>query len=238
MKSNGTVQTFGWNASGQLGNGTTADSLTPITVSGLSNVGSIAASYAHTLALDASGAGISAWGSNASGQLGDGSTAQTRLSPVRVNGLSGVRLIAAGSSHSLAVKNDGTVWSWGNNVYGAVGDGTTTNRTTPVQSKGLSNVSAISGGFSHSMALGIRAGVVLTRSVAKADFEWSNISLDVPHSIVELSSGTALDKATAGDRLHYSIFVNGTEIEVQSAVYTNNDTVDFETSPSLIARRR
>ena len=60
---------------------------------------------------------------------------------------------AAGDLHSLAVKPDGTVWAWGYNYYGQVGDGTTTNRSTPVQVAGLSGVSAVAGGFDHSIAL-------------------------------------------------------------------------------------
>ncbi len=222
LKSNGTVQTFGWNANGQLGNGTTTDSLSPLTVSGVAGVGRIAAGYAHTLALDASGAGISAWGSNASGQLGDGTTTASKPSPVRVSNFSGVRLVAAGTSHSLAIKNDGTVWSWGGNVYGAIGDGTTTNRTTPVQSKGLSQASAVSGGFSHSMALGIRAGVVLTRSMATESFNWSSVAINGPSNLIELSSAAMLDATTAGDHSHYSVAVNGAEISVLSAAYANN----------------
>ena len=66
---------------------------------------------------------------------------------------SGTMAIAAGSNHSLALKFDGTVWAWGNNVDGELGDGTTTGSEFPVQANGLAGVSATSGGGSHSLAV-------------------------------------------------------------------------------------
>src|SRR5207237_805117 len=67
--------------------------------------------------------------------------------------LSSVIASAAGSVHSLALKNDGTVWSWGGNTNGQVGDGTTNQRTSPVQVTTLSSVIAIAAGADHSLAL-------------------------------------------------------------------------------------
>ena len=93
-----------------------------------------------------------AWGNNASGQLGDGSTTD-RSSPVQVSGLTGVMAVAAGGAHSLALKTDGTVWAWGSNAAGQVGDGTTANRLTPVQVSGLTGVTAVAAGNDFSMAL-------------------------------------------------------------------------------------
>ena len=72
---------------------------------------------------------------------------------VQVQGLSSVTAIAAGEVHSLALKSDGTVWAWGNNYYGQLGDGTTTDRYTPVQVQGLSSVVAVAADISHSLAV-------------------------------------------------------------------------------------
>jgi len=151
LKSDGTVWAWGYNGSGQLGDGSTTDRYTPVEVSGLSGVMDIAAGDSHSLALKSDGT-VWAWGYNGSGQLGDGSTTD-RYTPVEVSGLSGVMDIAAGDSHSLALKSDGTVWAWGHNRYGRLGDGTTTQRTTPIQVSDLSGVVAIAVGSRHSLAL-------------------------------------------------------------------------------------
>ncbi len=71
-----------------------------------------------------------AWGTNNSGQVGDGTTI-ARVQPVLVTTLSAVTAIGKGASHSLAAKSDGTLWAWGNNGNGQLGDGTTTQRTAP-----------------------------------------------------------------------------------------------------------
>nr|WP_269456777.1 Ig-like domain-containing protein [Thermanaeromonas toyohensis] len=152
LKSDGTVWAWGQNSYGQLGDGTTTNRYTPVQVQGLSDVVAVAAGGGHSLALKSDGT-VWAWGANNYGQLGDGTTAN-RYTPVQVQGLSGVVAIAAAlGSHSLALKSDGTVWAWGYNYYGQLGDGTTTNRYTPVQVQGLSNVVAIAAGGSYSLAL-------------------------------------------------------------------------------------
>jgi alpha-tubulin suppressor-like RCC1 family protein len=67
--------------------------------------------------------------------------------------MTGVAAIAAGDSHTVLLKSDGTVWTCGYNANGQVGDGTTANRNTPTQVQGLTGVVAIGGGDLHSMAL-------------------------------------------------------------------------------------
>jgi hypothetical protein len=95
-----------------------------------------------------------AWGSNALGQLGDGTT-DNHSTAVRATGLDGVTVTAtaAGWQHSLALLDDGTVRAWGANGDGQLGDGTTTDRSTPVAVSGLTGVTAIAAGDVHSLAL-------------------------------------------------------------------------------------
>jgi alpha-tubulin suppressor-like RCC1 family protein len=117
---------------GELGDGTNTNRYTPVDVLGLgSGVAVVAAGGAHTCALLAGG-GIKCWGSNGNGNLGDGTTTD-RNAPIDVPGLaSGVMDVDAGGAHTCAIMTGGTVKCWGFNVYGQVGDGTTTDRTSPV----------------------------------------------------------------------------------------------------------
>jgi alpha-tubulin suppressor-like RCC1 family protein len=164
LKADGTVWSWGYNASGQLGDGSLVQRLSPVQVSGLTDVVAIAAGSANTsLALKRDGT-VWGWGENGSGQLGDG-TQTSRSTPVRAGTLTGVIAIAVGGSHSFAVKSDGTLWAWGANSSGQLGDGTQTQRTSPVQITALTGVSMVAAGYNHSVALktdGATAGTVWT----------------------------------------------------------------------------
>ena len=152
LKSDGTVWAWGYNADGEVGNGTTGNKLTPVQVSGLSGVVAIAAGRYHSLAVKSDGT-VWAWGSNTNGQLGDGSTT-TRTGATQVPGLTGVSKVAGGAYFSIALKSAGTVWAWGYNYYGELGNGNTTEQHSPVQVSSLTSVSAIaSSGMDHSLAV-------------------------------------------------------------------------------------
>src|SRR5439155_4577884 len=157
LKSDGTVWAWGDNFFGELGDGTTTNRTAPVQVVGLTGVAAIAAGRYHSLAVKTDGTAW-AWGWNAYGQLGVTATGQCAgdpcsLTPVQITALNGVAQIAGGSSHSLARKSDGTVWAWGNNGDGQLGDGTTTTRTAPAQVGGLAGVSKLAAGGWHSVAL-------------------------------------------------------------------------------------
>ena len=92
------------------------------------------------------------WGSNSSGQLGDG-TLTTRNTPVQVQNITGGSAVAAGGNHTAALRDDDTVWAWGSNFNGQLGDGTTTTRHTPVQVQNLTDVTAISANSNRTFAL-------------------------------------------------------------------------------------
>ena len=154
--STGQVLAWGFNSSGQLGNGTTANALTPVGVnlpSGTS-VTAVSGGDAHSLALTSTGH-VLAWGDNSSGQLGNGTTTGS-LSPIAVSLPAGttVTSIAGGGFHSLALTWMRQVLAWGNNQEGQLGNGTTTGSLTPVMVSGLqSAVTAVAAGESHSLTI-------------------------------------------------------------------------------------
>lgn len=149
----GGVKCWGNNNDGQLGNGTTIGNVHPGYVFGLVHgVKAVSTGASHSCILTESG-GVKCWGSNWSGELGDG-TNEPRFIPVDVVGLSqGVTSIALGSSHSCASLTDGSVKCWGANNYGQLGDGTNTDRNTPVDVTGLSDVAKPGAGMYHSCAI-------------------------------------------------------------------------------------
>jgi alpha-tubulin suppressor-like RCC1 family protein len=123
----------------------------------LTGIAAIAAGTSHSLALT-TGGNVYAWGANGSGQLGIGPTPTSTATPTQVTTLSNVVAIATGANHSLAVKSDGTMWAWGANGSGQLGDGSTTNRNTPVQvtessTVNLLSITAVAAGANHSLAV-------------------------------------------------------------------------------------
>lgn len=158
----GAVKCWGRNDHGQLGNGTTTDSLTPVAVSGLtSGVKAIAAGFQHTCALTAAN-GVKCWGRNDSGQVGVGSTWTPFSTPQDVVGLtSGVKAITAGGYHTCAVTIGGAAKCWGKNNYGQLGVNSSQGIFDEPASVFLmtSGVNAITAGESHTCALKTSGGV-------------------------------------------------------------------------------
>jgi hypothetical protein len=179
----GAVKCWGMNDYGQLGDGTTTQRSTPVSVAGLSSgMAAVSAGAYHTCAVTNVGA-VKCWGENSEGALGDG-TRTRRLIPVDVSGLlSGVAAVSAGGSHSCAMTTWGAVKCWGSNFHTQLGDGTNIiRRLTPVDVAGLSTgVAAIDEGWIHSCALTTGGGVKC----------WGWGAGAVPADVTGLSSGVA-----------------------------------------------
>ena len=159
IDANGNLWAWGRNNHGQLGIGNTSDFHHPQPVKTGTKFKSISAGVAFSFAIDEND-NLWAWGRNNTGQLGDGSTTQ-RTTPVQIKPGTKFMKVSGGLDdagtnerfHSLAIDADGNLWAWGNNSYGQIGDGSTTQRTTPVQIKPGTKFKAIEAGCYSSYAI-------------------------------------------------------------------------------------
>ena len=134
LKSDGTLWSWGDNTYGQLGHGNNTKLNVPTKVGIDTKWASISAGTGHSLALKSDGT-LWSWGDNGNGQLGQGNsgTGTNLTSPKKIGTDTDWTLINTGSTHSLALKSDGTLWSWGNNVNGQLGQDNNTNLTIPTK---------------------------------------------------------------------------------------------------------
>jgi alpha-tubulin suppressor-like RCC1 family protein len=137
LLSDNSVKCWGLNTYGQLGDNSTTNRTTPVTVSGISTAIAVTGGRSHTCAL-LSNSTVQCWGYNYYGQLGNGSTIlqdQQRTTPVTVSGISNATAISAGDYHNCALLSSNTVQCWGSNGAGQLGNGTSgysSSRSTPV----------------------------------------------------------------------------------------------------------
>ena len=205
----GTVQCWGSNGFGQLGNGTTTNSLVPTSVIGLNGVESISAEYTHACAVLTTTGEVQCWGNNLYGQLGDG-TQLHHTTPVAVPGLSGVIEIQTGGAHTCALQSGGMVKCWGGNFNGQLGDGTMTNSLIPVTVTGLaSGVSSISMGGYHACALLDSQGLKCWGKNENGQLGDKTITLyrNTPIDVLALNGGAA--EVHAGGYHTCAILVDG-----------------------------
>ena len=147
--------TWGRNSFGNLGDNTAISRSTPVTTSaGGANWKQVAGGYQHTAAIKTDGT-LWTWGQNSNGQLGD-NTIINRSTPITTfaGGTNWKQVSCGGGSHTAAIKTDGTLWTWGRNSYGNLGDNTATNRTTPVTTfAGGTNWKQVASGSLHIAAI-------------------------------------------------------------------------------------
>jgi alpha-tubulin suppressor-like RCC1 family protein len=212
LLADGTVWMWGNGYEGELGNGGNESTAQPARVPGLSGIVAIATGPSQAFALAGDGT-LWAWGENGFGQLGDGTTIP-RLEPVRVTGATGlarVKAIAAGENHTLALTEEGGVWSWGINSGGELGDGTGTSRSVPGRVPSLSGIAAVSAGAAYSLALG-RDGVVWSWGAnwygqlgdGSGDDQPVPVRLKGLEGIVQVSAGSASPVALRSDGATWS----------------------------------
>jgi alpha-tubulin suppressor-like RCC1 family protein len=212
LTSTGQVLAWGLNSVGQLGNGTTTDSTTPIKVKlpvGV-KVTEVRAGCDYSLALTSTGR-VLAWGGNPDGELGNGTTTDS-TTPVRVSLPDGttVKEIAAGDAHSLALTSTGQMLAWGFNADGELGDGTTTDRHRPVSvalPPGVTVIGIAAGQF-HSLAVTSTGGALAWGFNNQGEL---GNGTDQPSAVpvpVSLSPGTTVKAVIAG--CEHSLAITGT----------------------------
>ena len=155
IKTDGTLWMWGSNAYGQLGDNTVNSRSSPVqTIAGGNNWSQVFCGVLYVVALKTDGT-LWSWGANNFGQLGD-NTRIHRSSPVQTiaYGTNWSQITLGGSYHTAAVKVDGTLWTWGRNNFGQIGDNTITNKSSPIQTIAYgTNWSQVSCGFFHTIAI-------------------------------------------------------------------------------------
>jgi uncharacterized repeat protein (TIGR01451 family) len=202
LTSDGRVLAWGWNFYGEVGDGTTTTRSTPVPVSlpaGTTATAVSAGGY-HSLALTSDGR-VFGWGWSINGQVGDGGTTnRTTPVPAALPAGTTATAISAGQYHSLAVTSDGGVLAWGQNTYGQLGDGTTTQRNRPVAVAlpAGTTVTAVAAGWEHSLALTSDGGVLAWGDNRYGQLgDGTNTSSTTPVAVA-LPAGTTVTAIAAG----------------------------------------
>lgn len=152
LEPSGTVQCWGLNNRGQLGDGSTDDREAPGPVAGLSDAVQLATGFYHTCAVRSSG-GVACWGAGENGQLGDGRTERSAPTPVPVRFLLDAVQVTAGAFHTCARRSNGGVVCWGSNGSGQLGDGTRGHSASIVAVRNLGGATQISAGMDSTCAV-------------------------------------------------------------------------------------
>jgi len=178
IRPDGTLWAWGFNGSGQLGDGTTNESSIPVQIGSDSDWMSISAGTNSSFAIKTNGT-LWAWGDNFWGQLGDGSFGNNRFSPVKIGFDTNWESISVGRDFTLAIKNDGSLWAWGDNLWGQLGSQVSSS-LTPTRVGMTSDWRTVAAGASH--ALGIKIDGTL--------WSWGY------NSKGQLGDGTLIDKSS------------------------------------------
>jgi len=210
IKTDGTLWTWGYNIGGQLGDNTTTQRFTPVTTfAGGTNWKQVSAGFLHTLAIKTDGT-LWTWGSNAYGQLGD-NTSTNRSIPVTIfAGGTNWKQVACGQIHTAAIKTDGTLWSWGRNLSGQVGDNTTTQRFTPVTTfAGGTNWKQVFAGVNDTVAIKTD-GTLWTWGRNSSGQLGDNAATDRSTPVTTFAGGTNWKQVACGQEHTAAIKTDGT----------------------------
>ena len=215
LRSDGTVWAWGQNDHGQLGRGIiTSEGVAPARVAVLNRVTKISAGRKFGLALRSDGI-VFAWGAGQFGQLGNGATADSPV-PVKIAGLAQVTGISAGSDAALATEASAisavtSVWAWGNNDEGQLGDGTTVSHSTPERVTGLPVfIAGISAGNQFAAVLGPGGSVWGWGSNVLGQLDMAPAGSAVTRPVNIIAAGSRITQISAGGAHMLALRSDGT----------------------------
>jgi alpha-tubulin suppressor-like RCC1 family protein len=208
VKTDNSLWAWGNNASGQLGQNIAGNTSSPVQVGILTNWAQVTAGSDHSIAVKTSGT-LWSWGFNHIGQLGQNiATTINRSSPVQIGSLTNWSRVSEFYQSASAIKTDGTLWSWGLNAFGMIGDGTVVRRSSPVQVGAFTTWSDVAKGTHHTVAVTVNGALwswgsgqygqigannTIFRSLpiqVGTLTNWSQISAGFSHSLSAKTDGT------------------------------------------------
>jgi len=214
IREDGSLWAWGRNTDGRLGDGTTTDRLNPVRIGTSTDWLVVSAGTNHTMAIREDGS-LWAWGGNAHGQLGDGAggggsqdpAMGHRTSPLQIGLGANWSYVSAGDENTVAIREDGSLWAWGRNMLGELGDGTTTRRLSPVRIGAYTDWRAVSAGGRHTLA--IREGGSLWAWGANLAGELGDGTANRRYSPVRIGTATGWRAVSAGSAHTMAVRVDG-----------------------------
>jgi alpha-tubulin suppressor-like RCC1 family protein len=211
IKTDGTLWAWGLNSSGQLGDDSTVSKSSPIQVGALTTWSKVYGTGISSIAIKTDGT-LWTWGSNDSGRLGLNLyfSGQNRSSPVQVGALTNWLQAKGGAGHVVALKTDGTIWSWGKNQYGQLGQNNTVYRSSPVQIGTSNDWSQISAGNNWCLASKTNGTMWAWGRGTEFQLSQGGYGTNINHSSpVQIGALTTWSKISAGQNVGFAISTAG-----------------------------
>jgi alpha-tubulin suppressor-like RCC1 family protein len=246
LKTNGTIWAWGLNMTGQLGLGNFDLTTSPQQIGTDSNWSKVFTGFAYSMAIKSDGS-LWAWGDNGYGQLGTGSTSYSINVPTRIGTETNWNQVSLGDDFVIGLKNDGNLWSWGRNNYGQLGNNSNINALVPAQIPGTSNNwLKISSGNYHTLALkndgtlwswgynssgqlgAASPNTIIIPTLVGTATNWSNISAGDYYSLASKNDNTLF----AMGQNSYGQYGNGNNNASTSPILINSlpNIINFEAS--------
>lgn len=221
LKSDGAVWTWGWNSDGVLGDNTNFNRSSPISVVGAHSFVEMLAGDQITIARKSDGS-VWAWGDSVNGKLGNNNNSIDRSSPISViGGHSFIQISTSNSQdgHSSALKADGSLWGWGVNAFGQLGDNSTTSRSSPVSTIGGHNFIEVVSGAGNTLGRKVDGGLWSFGATTGDD------TASFRSSPVSVAGGWPVARATSAIQANDKLIWNG---EIAGFDLDSNDRIDLD----------